>query len=75
MFFVEGTNSYRAERWPEVSLRMERALSGYLEAEERCRFACEKPFDMGWFPDFVTSISSQEKPFKWNIVYAVRFQA
>ena len=37
---------------------MEAALDAFLESEERCRFACEKPFDMGWFPDFVPAVAN-----------------
>ncbi len=59
MFFLSGTDSYREHSWSEVVDRMEKALKFYLEAEEECRFACEKPFDMGWFPDFIISISSK----------------
>ena len=37
---------------------MEDAVQLYLNAEDECRRDCEKPFDMGWFPEFVVSISS-----------------
>ena len=58
MYFLDGTNHYRSQKWPDVINRMERALEGYLEADVHCRFSCEKPFDMGWYPDFITSIAS-----------------
>ena len=56
--FLEGTEAYRSEKWSEVIEKMEETVEKYLTAEEECRFGCERPFDMGWFPDFITSISS-----------------
>ena len=37
---------------------MENAIKTYLSSEEECRLLCEKPFDMGWYPDFIASVSS-----------------
>ena len=37
---------------------MENGLKSFYSAEEDCRLGCEKPFDMGWYPDFIASISS-----------------
>ena len=34
-------------------------MESALESEERCRLECEKPFDMGWFPEFVGAVSSK----------------
>ena len=59
LFFLSGTENYRAEDWNTVVERMEKALEGYWGAEDRCRASCEKPFDMGWFPDFITSVASK----------------
>ena len=56
--FRRGTEHYRRQEWPAVIETMEAALEAFLESEERCRFACEKPFDMGWFPDFVMAVAS-----------------
>ena len=61
MYFLEGTESYRNEDWKETVELMEKALEYYTIAEDNCRFACEKPFDMGWFPDFITSVASKSK--------------
>ena len=58
--FLKATDHYRNEEWAKVTERMEKALALYLEAEEECRYECEKPFDMGWYPDFIASISSNQ---------------
>jgi len=60
LFYSAGVKAYRAMQWPAVIQRMEKAVLSYLDDEERCRFACEKPFDMGWHPDFVSSVASNE---------------
>ena len=39
---------------------MEIAIKTYLVEEEECRLVCEKPFDMGWYPDFIASVSSMK---------------
>ncbi len=70
LYFLEGTNNYRRKEWSDVARRMETALERYLEAEERCRFACEKSFDMGWHPDYVSAISSEEGEEK-NIISCI----
>lgn len=44
---------------------MEESLESYLQAENECRAQCEGPFDHGWLPDFVPSVSS-----KWVVAYA-----
>jgi hypothetical protein len=59
MYFAAGVEDFRAKRWSDVITRMEKALTRYLDDEERCRFACEKPFDMGWYPDFVSAVASK----------------
>ena len=75
--FLEGTEAYRSEKWSEVIEKMEETVEKYLTAEEECRFGCERPFDMGWFPDFITSISSLLKrfiDFKGNYSFAFFFK-
>lgn len=57
--YQAGTKAYTAEEWTEVISQMEGAVTSYLEAENQCRRNCEKPFDMGWFPEFVVSMSSK----------------
>ena len=46
--YLAGTEQYRAKDWELMVLRMEQALQEYLLAEDLCRTACDKPFDMGW---------------------------
>ena len=40
---------------------MEEAIDKYMKTEEECRFDCEKPFDQGWYPDFVSSVASRSR--------------
>jgi hypothetical protein len=49
---------YSEEDWQTAVSLFEEAVAKYTEAEAECRLDCEKPFDMGWFPDFVTSVAS-----------------
>ena len=46
--YLAGTEQYRAKDWELMVVRMEKALQEYLLAEDLCRIACDKPFDMGW---------------------------
>ena len=46
--YLAGRSQYRDEDWEGVVVSMEAALQEYLRAEEFCRTACDKPFDMGW---------------------------
>ena len=46
---------------------MEKAIKTYLTSEEECRLMCEKPFDMGWYPDFIASVSSMSNIIKMSI--------
>lgn len=57
--FLEGSKAYDNKQWLDVIKIMEESIHLYLAAEEKCRFECEKPFDMGWFPDFVSSVASE----------------
>ncbi len=52
--------AYRDENWSSTADRMEGALKRYFSADDKCRAACERPFDMGWFPDFITSVASKK---------------
>ena len=58
--FDTGVAAYNKEEWSIVIAEMERAVTSYLDAENQCRRNCEKPFDMGWFPEFVVSMSSND---------------
>lgn len=57
-YFMDAAQYYRDESWQQVIDNMEQVIPKYLESEEDCRFDCEKPFDMGWFPDFITSVAN-----------------
>jgi len=56
--YLLGTEQYRAEDWGSLIETMEGALREYLLAEELCRVSCDKPFDMGWYPDFKSSVAN-----------------
>lgn len=56
--YLEGTDHYRSEDWKKLIDTMEEALKEYLLAEELCRVNCDKPFDMGWYPDFKSSVAN-----------------
>eukprot|EP00095_Tigriopus_kingsejongensis_P000094 maker-scaffold1877_size25834-snap-gene-0.6 protein:Tk00094 transcript:maker-scaffold1877_size25834-snap-gene-0.6-mRNA-1 annotation:"hypothetical protein TcasGA2_TC004700" len=56
--FMDGAQYYRDENYKMMIENMEQVIPLYLKHEEDCRFECEKPFDMGWFPDFITSIAN-----------------
>lgn len=56
--FNKGREHYVREEWKSAIEEMEMAVQKLVLAEEMCRHACEKPFDMGWFPDFVTSVAN-----------------
>jgi len=56
--YLLGTDYYRAEDWEKLIEAMEEALKMYLVAEELCRVNCDKPFDMGWYPDFTSSVAN-----------------
>ena len=57
--FYRAKENYEQQNWSLASLEFEQALSAYLNELEDCRLLCEKPFDHGWFPDFVSSIASE----------------
>lgn len=56
--YVHGTDAYEKEDWESVVHYMEESLVEYLHSEEKCRAKCEGPYDPGWFPDFIPSISN-----------------
>jgi hypothetical protein len=56
--FYQGKELYEAGEWSKTIEEMEAALTAFHDSEDRCRLKCEKPFDQGWFPDFVSSIAS-----------------
>jgi len=56
--YLLGTDQYRSEDWAQLVQTMEGALEEYLLAEELCRVNCDKPFDMGWYPDFKSSVAN-----------------
>ncbi|CAH1153591.1 unnamed protein product [Phaedon cochleariae] len=56
--YVHGADAYEGKHWSTVIDNMEESLSAYLQAEEECRAHCEGPFDHGWYPDFIPSISN-----------------
>ena len=69
-FYIRGSESYKKNEFEKTANYMELSLIEYLEAEEECRALCEGPFDQGWFPDFISSISSKLKLFlKTYLVY------
>ncbi|KAJ8975814.1 hypothetical protein NQ317_013745 [Molorchus minor] len=56
--YVHGADAYERKEWQNVIENMEESLSAYLQTEEECRAQCEGPFDQGWYPDFIPSISN-----------------
>eukprot|EP00092_Neocalanus_flemingeri_P020658 GFUD01022383.1.p1 GENE.GFUD01022383.1~~GFUD01022383.1.p1 ORF type:complete len:445 (-),score=107.02 GFUD01022383.1:61-1395(-) len=56
--YLLGTDQYRSEDWAGLIASMEESLKKYLLAEEFCRVNCDKPFDMGWYPDFKSSVAN-----------------
>ncbi|CAH1158417.1 unnamed protein product [Phyllotreta striolata] len=56
--YVHGSEAYEYKDWDSVISNMEESLTEYLQAEDECRAQCEGPFDHGWYPDFIPSISN-----------------
>ena len=56
--FYEAKELYLSADWSKAIELFEITLKKYLEELESCRLSCEKPFDQGWFPDFVSSVAS-----------------
>jgi len=56
--YLAGKANYALKDWAALVNNMEEAIRLYLQEEEFCRVQCEKPFNMGWYPDFVSSVSN-----------------
>jgi len=56
--FQQGRIFYVNEDYENMVNSIEKALKLFIQEEEICRVQCEKPFDMGWYPDFVSSVSN-----------------
>lgn len=56
--YLRGSEAYKKKDYDRTTNYMELSLVEYLQAEEECRAHCEGPFDQGWFPDFISSISN-----------------
>ena len=56
--YREARTLYTAGVWGHCVQKMEEALKLYLQEENICRVGCEKPFNMGWYPDFVSSVAN-----------------
>lgn len=57
-FYIRGSDAYERKDYGRAANYMEMSLTEYLLSDEECRAHCEGPFDQGWFPDFISSISS-----------------
>ena len=57
--YKSGVIHYSEGEWEESVEFFEKAIIEFIQAEDQCRLECEKPFDMGWFPDFVTAVASE----------------
>lgn len=69
--FYKAKDSYERQDWHLASAQFESALDAYWTELEKCRLLCEKSFDHGWFPDFVSSVASTRIFFKL-IEYSLR---
>lgn len=56
--YKAGVYYYSEGEWEKSVQYFEKAASDFITAEQECRLECEKPFDMGWFPDFVTAVAN-----------------
>ncbi|XP_066983028.1 prolyl 3-hydroxylase 1-like [Macrobrachium rosenbergii] len=56
--YVLGNSAYNNNEYGKAVNLMEKSLMAYHKAEDDCRHLCEKPFDQGWFPDFISSIAN-----------------
>lgn len=56
---MHGSVAYDNKNWVDVIENMEESLAAYLTAADECRAQCEGPFDQGWYPDLIPSISSK----------------
>ncbi|PSN56414.1 hypothetical protein C0J52_09523 [Blattella germanica] len=58
--YIHGSEAYNQKDYKGVISYIEESLEDYLRGEEECRAFCEGPFDQGWFPDFVSSVATDE---------------
>ncbi|XP_076061271.1 prolyl 3-hydroxylase 1-like [Oratosquilla oratoria] len=56
--YLIGNKEYFEEHYEQAIEHMEKSLELYWEEDLDCRMMCEAPFDMGWFPDFVSSVAN-----------------
>ncbi|XP_059469001.1 prolyl 3-hydroxylase 1-like [Neocloeon triangulifer] len=56
--YVHGVDAYDKKNFEAVIQYFEESLADYMQNEKECRAYCEGPFDQGWFPEFVPSISN-----------------
>ncbi|CAB3369515.1 Hypothetical predicted protein [Cloeon dipterum] len=56
--YIHGVDLYGKENYEAAVQHMEESLADYLQNERECRAYCEKPFDQGWYPEFVPSIAN-----------------
>ncbi|XP_068220320.1 prolyl 3-hydroxylase 1-like isoform X2 [Palaemon carinicauda] len=56
--YILGNNAYNDNEYGKTIDLMEKSLTSYHKVEDDCRHLCEKPFDQGWFPDFISSIAN-----------------
>lgn len=65
-FYIRGMETYGKKDFDRTTTYMELSVVEYLTSEEECRALCEGPFDQGWFPDFISSISSNHFTFTFQ---------
>ncbi|XP_071546845.1 prolyl 3-hydroxylase 1-like isoform X2 [Panulirus ornatus] len=56
--YILGNSAYNKADYEETITHMEKSLSLFYKAYEECRYLCEKPFDQGWYPDFISSVAN-----------------
>ncbi|GLG97441.1 Uncharacterized protein GBIM_04206 [Gryllus bimaculatus] len=56
--YIQGVEAYNKGDFASVINLLEQSLKKWLRAAEECRAYCESPFDQGWFPDFISSVSN-----------------
>lgn len=58
--YIQGVQAYEDGNYALAVNEFEGSLESYLESEEQCRIYCEGPFDQGWYPEFSSSIASNQ---------------
>ncbi|KAK7067091.1 procollagen-proline 3-dioxygenase activity protein [Halocaridina rubra] len=56
--YIQGNTAYNNNDYAGTINLMEESLREYYRADDDCRKLCEKPFDQGWFPDFISSVAN-----------------